>query len=459
MAHQAEHRTTQDGPRQTNAPPLQTMAQQKGVRTSQQQSRLQSLQSLADSSATTQRAQYLQEGADARPHVPKTNVDAIQMKPYTVSRNLTLEKGIKSFESSEEKKDKKGKVTSKAQSAKTRAMGEFLSALRSEYPLPKDAESLDYDTQENARGPDYLLRKGLVEQEFDSVDDDAEQVDVYRPSIRANVPDANRSGGTQAGPISKLTGATYIGAHLVKREWGGEDNMWNVVAWPKASAEDKWAASFEDPVDKAGLWGLDPGTVSISVTKEDDVIPKMRLDRLIEGAIFRALKAEKLKDPSAAVNRTLVPHFMDPVNTERQKINRAVESVPVNASGTCRAPDIKTGAVQEKTTNLDSSETKYDLAKEKALDAIKARLDKEAVKTVDTDDALDKQKIKKVGQIREGMRKKGKDPSLVPEPTPPMRLRDADKREKGVRGEERDKDWRQEREAYGEGFEFHNDLT
>lgn len=368
---------------------------------------------------------------------PASGPAPVQMVRYSVKRDLTLEKGIKTFEGSKAKKGKKGKPDKAAQSAKTRAMGEFLAVLRSEYPLPKDAEGLEFEGQEAARGGGYLQQKKLVEIEFDAVDDDAEKVDVYRPAIQADMSDAKRSGGTQAGPVSKLTGKEYIGAHLVKREWGGEDNMWNVVAWPKDTAEDVWAEAFESPVDKAGLWGMDPGTVSISVTKEDEVIAKGRLDSMIEGAV-RKMKADD-ETSMAAISRSLDEHVMDPINTERRKLNRAVESVPVEATGVNRSPDIKTGEIKQSTTTLDATSTGYTFAAQEAVKALRPKVHAEVAKTKEMDARADAKRH--------------------PRAPKPERLRDADSRETGKRSDERDKAWKQELGAYAEGFDTSNDVV
>ena len=62
----------------------------------------------------------------------------------------------------------------------------------------------------------------------------------------------------------------YVGGHLIKCEWGGEDNMMNVVVWSN-TAEEKWSKGFEKEIEAAFL--LDKKkqiTIEIVATKEDN---------------------------------------------------------------------------------------------------------------------------------------------------------------------------------------------
>ena len=64
----------------------------------------------------------------------------------------------------------------------------------------------------------------------------------------------------------------WIGAHLIKKEWGGEDNMWNVVCWPKKT-ELAWGEHFEEPIDTAFTNRRERKIdISINVEKEDELI-------------------------------------------------------------------------------------------------------------------------------------------------------------------------------------------
>ena len=251
-----------------------------------------------------------------------------QLKRYTVERNLKLDLGTKVWE-----KDKKT-----SQPAKTRARGQALAFLREMYPAVGNfSKDTPAEEKDQTRGLEFLEARDRLDQKYKILDSDSEDqtAESTRTAIYRDAPEGERAKNSQAQGVIGLTGRKdYIGAHLVKREWGGDDNMWNVVAWLQ-SAENKWAASFERPVDMKGVFGEDPGSVSINVQKEDELIAPDEYKTVT--------KDEKLTGTA-----------YEKIAVERAKINRAVESVPL----------VAVGVNNVSTTSLNGTETGYAIAED-----------------------------------------------------------------------------------------------
>lgn len=251
-----------------------------------------------------------------------------QLKRYTVERNLKLDLGTKVWE-----KDKKTQ-----QPAKTRARGQALAFLRELYPAVGNfSKETPAEDKDKTRGLEFLEARDRLDQKYKILDSDSEEqtAESTRTAIYRNAPEGERAKNSQAQGVIGLTGRKdYIGAHLVKREWGGDDNMWNVVAWLQ-SAENKWAASFERPVDMKGVFGEDPGSVSINVQKEDELIAPDEYKTVTKDEELTGTAYEKIA-------------------VERAKINRAVESVPF----------VAVGVNNVSTTSLNGSETGYAIAED-----------------------------------------------------------------------------------------------
>lgn len=251
-----------------------------------------------------------------------------QLKRYTVERNLKLDLGTKVWE-----KDKKTQ-----QPAKTRARGQALAFLRELYPAVGNfSKETPAEDKDKTRGLEFLEARDRLDQKYKILDSDSEEqtAESTRAAIYRNAPEGERAKNSQAQGVIGLTGRKdYIGAHLVKREWGGDDNMWNVVAWLQ-SAENKWAASFERPVDMKGVFGEDPGSVSINVQKEDELIAPDEYKTVTKDEELTGTAYEKIA-------------------VERAKINRAVESVPF----------VAVGVNNVSTTSLNGSETGYAIAED-----------------------------------------------------------------------------------------------
>lgn len=303
-----------------------------------------------------------------------TGAQAIQMKndrPQNQSQGVlqrarySIEKQVALTVAEKKWKAEKAKDGKEEQSPKKRVIGAMLTSLRDEYPLPSNyVKQQDSNLDDQARGSVFLAQKNEVLDRFSTNTDKDSEVISTRTSIESDKPAGKRKSSSQASEIAKIApDVKWIGAHLIKREWGGADNMWNVVAWPQA-AEDKWADQFESSVDTDGLYGRDPGTVSITVTKEDEAIDEAFIDEVEDYSYQIGLNN---RDTASVAKKT--GKFKETVAKKRYLLNRAVESVPVNAQGTNRLY----------TTTLSAGETKYDHAKESAkssfADAVTDALD------------------------------------------------------------------------------------
>lgn len=250
-----------------------------------------------------------------------------QLKRYTVERNLKLDLGTKEWEKDE-----------KNQPAKTRARGQALAFLRELYPAVGNfLKDTPAEEKDKTRGQEFLEARNRLDEKYKILDSDSENqtAESTRTAIYRDAPEGKRAKNSQALGVIGLTGKKdYIGAHLVKREWGGDDNMWNVVAWLQ-SAENKWAASFERPVDMKGVFGEDPGSVSINVQKEDELIAPDEYKTVTK-------------------NEKLIGTAYEKIAVERAKINRAVESVPL----------VAVGVNSVSTTSLNGTETGYTIAED-----------------------------------------------------------------------------------------------
>lgn len=280
------------------------------------------------------------------PHM-QDNV-SLQLKKYTVNRDLNLTLAFTDWKA----KGQKGKEG--YQSAKTRARGQMYADLREEYP-PTHTDGT-FEEKENSRGAMYLALKRDIDQKFEGISDDDGTVRTSRPALKPNAPKGIRKSNSQAGVINDIIGKeAYIGAHLVKREWGGADNMWNVVAWPKDTAEKKWADTFEKPVDQKGIRGEDPGCISITVVKEDEYLSSTDTQQIILDEI-RKLPADQKQ--RARDRKETSPTFKREITKARWYANRGIESVP----------EMATGINFQGTITLNETETKCDEAKKAAKD-------------------------------------------------------------------------------------------
>lgn len=380
----------------------------------------------------------------------------IQLAKYTVKRNFPLSKGVKTIEKKEAEKNRP------EQSAKSRAKGELYAVLRSQFPIPHGKKTDNFEEQEEARGNEYLIRRKMIDDEFEAknITDEQESVSIYRAALTPGKGEGARAGSSQATGVSKYLGLKMIGAHLVKREWGGSDNMWNVVAWPQ-TAENKWADGFEQPIDNAATWGLEPGEIDIEVEKDDEAISKMKIEPFIEGAILRMKNDGKAEDElESSASRSLAPHFMDPINRERHKLNRMIESVPRKASGTNNAPSILTGESRTTKTDISTQDTGYTAVLTAAVGKLKTLANNEISKKSDRDIVDDQEKDKQWAEnIRPVRAEKWKEknpekelPTIFQEgslrPDRFLSLRDSDKREKEKRSDERTVDWDKEKNTY-----------
>ncbi|BDD04592.1 eCIS core domain-containing protein [Aureibacter tunicatorum] len=345
----------------------------------------------------------------------KNNGDTeIQLKKYSVARNLNLSLATTDWSAKGEKGDEK------YQSAKTRARGQMYADLREEYPITNTDGN--HEEQENSRGVEYARKKLEIDTEFDKYSDDDITVQTSRPAIKPNAGKGKRRKNSQAGPINEMVSSIkYIGAHLVKREWGGADNMWNVVAWPQ-KAEDKWASIFETPVDSAGLRGEDPGNVKIEVRKEDEELKRPRASEIIQEEISKLEGADNEK-----ANKRLLesPTAKRLLTSARWVSNRALESVPEVAKGTNFLG----------TVELSRSETKYEEAKKGAEEHFRKKA---------------KEELKSEEELQ--IHSKSKDQLTDSWEEEEARMHE-------LRKKERKRDWKVETDLYTPGFKIEDNIV
>ena len=338
----------------------------------------------------------------------------VQLKKYSVVRDLDLSLATTDWSAKGEKGEED------YQSAKTRARGQMYADLREEYPITDT--SGNFEEQENSRGVEYLRKKLEIDKEFEKYSDDDETVQTSRPAIKPNADKGKRRKNSQAGPINDMVSSVdYIGAHLVKREWGGADNMWNVVAWPQ-KAEDKWASTFEAPVDSAGLKGEDPGNVKIEVMKEDEELKQPRARDIIQEEIAKLEGADNEKAKKRLLESPTAKRLL---TSARWESNRALESVPEVAKGTNFSG----------TVELDKSETKYKEAKEGAEEHFR----KKAKAELESEEEL----------------------SIHPRNADILTdsWKEEEERMNELRKKERKRDWKAETDLYKPGFEIEDNVV
>ncbi len=283
-----------------------------------------------------------------------------QLKQYSVIRDINMSLAKKTWKTKGQEGDKD------YQTAKVRARGAMYGDLREEYGV-KELDGVITEIDDVSTTDEYLRKKALITEKYDLIEDDVAEAETSRPALKTDVKMGKRAKNSQAGPINKMVdGVKYIGAHLVKREWGGADNMWNVVAWPQA-AENEWAATFELPVDRKGIRGEDPGNIKIEVIKEDEELTLPKSREIIDEEVTLLIgdendqAKERLNNSSAMRNLT----------ENRWSSNRALESVPVIAKGTNFEGSI----------TLNKSKTKWNEAKAGALDTYRKNVKAELLST------------------------------------------------------------------------------
>ncbi|OQW38971.1 MAG: hypothetical protein A4S08_08515 [Proteobacteria bacterium SG_bin4] len=295
-----------------------------------------------NSPMTVQSQQAGIKESKTQPLSPTTGV--AQAKRYTVTRDLPLTTVMRPID---------------VGSAKSR----LLSNLRSDYPIPKGVsikDEMSGDERDQFRGEEFLRKKVELLKKL------PETGTVPVPSAHvANIAthERLRAKNSQAKAISQIAPKIdWIGAHLVKREWGGEDNMWNVVAWPQR-AEDTWAEKFEDPIDIAiSNQTAQDVNISLSVIKEDEIVSK-------DAAILAAQeKIKGLKDDGQKENWAKL--ISEEAAKSRWDVNRAVESVPIEANGSSRL-----GAVR-----LDQALTQWNDAEKAGYQAFTNTVERAAAK-------------------------------------------------------------------------------
>jgi hypothetical protein len=262
----------------------------------------------------------------------------IQRKAYTVSREFPLETHY-----SLKKPDEAEKL--------------LLGKLRADFPLPADLESTantdkwTAQKRDQERGEKFAERK---EEVLERVRDGASHYGEQQNKKMVWVPGAHVSGLSVASerdrrstPESKLTKDVtgqedWIGAHLIKKEWGGEDNVWNVVCWPEA-AEKKWGGEFEEPIEVAFSNQRETTIdISVRVEKEDETFGEEDVTLLVQEALKKV----------PGENQRWRDEVQGGAIARRMTANRGLERIPVSAVGRSKLG----------TSTMTSTETKYSAA-------------------------------------------------------------------------------------------------
>ena len=256
------------------------------------------------------KAIQLKSTGDFTPEFDQSNIETtIQLAKYSVYRKLPLESTLNETDSDT-------------------AIKRVKYALRLKYPGETDEE----------RGDDYKAE--LLNALFAIGKSDP------APLIKAHVANINKEprkrSGNMAKGINKLESAymsnevKWIGAHLVKDQWGGEDNLWNVVAWPQET-EDDWAKRFEEPIDQLFLRGeINNVIIEIHVVKEDEALMENSVHQVVDNEISRIGGNPRIDTHGNVIIEPMHLKGIDlvkgKVEKKRWEVNKSVEAVPYNVT-------------------------------------------------------------------------------------------------------------------------------
>lgn len=191
-------------------------------------------------------------------------------------------------------------------------------------------------------------------------------------------PAQNERNGNMADDVKNFftpeeCGIIWTGGHLIKHAWGGLDNMMNVVVWDHANAEKEWSEKFEDPLENAFLTDehVNAAQVEISMTKEDEIL-KPDPSQLTEDS--------SADDHVKKQNR----YRLKKSETLRWDINRAVEKIPKEVSGTYTLNTDR--GISEKETVINGGQTGYEYIEKAA--PVKFALNISGIKVPEIESAL-----------------------------------------------------------------------
>lgn len=121
----------------------------------------------------------------------------------------------------------------------------------------------------------------------------------------------------------------FMGGHVIKRAWGGEDNYINIVVWQKET-EDEWEAKFEKEVEERiakGYWF----SLRVDVQTERETFDELEYLR-----IYNNLEDFKeFKDVIDTASQH--PGFRIGIENEkrelREKVSHGLSKVPIKMTG------------------------------------------------------------------------------------------------------------------------------
>jgi hypothetical protein len=304
----------------------------------------------------------------------------IQAKRYTVSRNLPLETHYTLREGD-------------------KAKDILLGKLRLDYPLDSvteetaNRENWSGEKRDAERGEAFLSKKREILREIAERGAEGVWVPGAHVAGLSVLHERERREGNkvESALTKKVTKSQdWIGAHLIKREWGGEDNMWNVVSWPKA-AEAEWGEHFEEPIEVAFANKRERKVdINVEVEKEDEVISPEEVKSATDTAI------QKIPVPK---DDAWVRLIHEEAAKAKWELNRGVESVPVKAAGASKLG----------TANLAAGKTGWTAATDTVLKEFRKRItsmgDKaphpKRLENVKGKEAIDDEQSKAFGKERE----------------------------------------------------------
>jgi hypothetical protein len=258
------------------------------------------VQQNAEATKTPLPSHQLPQHPSAKTPLSSVTNPTIQRTRYIVYRQLPLKKIVN-------KKDQNS------------AIKKIKAGLKQKFPLYEGEQREDY---KNA------LLDALI-----AIGKEGNDVNLFKAHVAGINTSERKRVGNQAKGIAELekkhmnNNVKWIGAHLVKDAWGGEDNLWNVVAWPQ-STEDIWARKFEAPLDLAFQLGkADEAQIEIAVTKEDETWQQGPVHDALDAAINEETWEGREKNQNRLLDKKKLYAEMQ-VEKVRWNANRAVESVP-----------------------------------------------------------------------------------------------------------------------------------
>ena len=161
--------------------------------------------------------------------------------------------------------------------------------------------------------------------------------------------EAKKRRGNIAKEVNNITkeNPLYKGGHIVKAEWGGDDNMFNVVSWID-KAEKDWTEQFENEITKSFLSNNnDRLQIDINVLKEDELIDSNKFKSLVHNIVSDSQEKDSQKKENM-VNQIILTN-----ENIRWYINKAGETIPKSVIGNTMPQITKTISINSQDSGFD----------------------------------------------------------------------------------------------------------